>query len=238
MPDVYSGGSYSAPDPFSMIGNIGGSTGGGRGGGGGSTAYGDTSLGFQKTQDEKSREFNAQNALAQQDLAFRQGKFNSVFGLLNGQLGNNNPSALLKAFYPGGGPVGQAPRIDAGPIWNQQQVQQQVNSAHATNDQTTAGNIRDQQASAVGRGFGMGSPLLQELGAQQQAANLAANSDAERNIRWNAAQGNAAQTLKGQTAKEGQYASRQSEDIQRKTPIIGGYFGSRNALIGALAGIA
>jgi hypothetical protein len=238
---IVASGAYGGGNPFAAIdpgpGNGGGVSRGG--GGGGSVGWGDTNLGFQAGLDEKKREADLQHQLGMAGEAGKQNRFNSVFGYLS-SLGNSlmGQGPFGQALTAGGGQVGQQPRIDAGPVWNAQQVQRQVNSARASNDATTASNMRQNRESLAGRGFGGNSPVAAALDSQTRAANLAANADSDRQIRWNAAQGNAQQTLQGQGARENQFASRQQEDIARKTPYVQGYFGQRNALLSALAGLA
>jgi hypothetical protein len=185
---------------------------------------------------------DAQTANAAADRAAKQGRFNSVFGLLSGMFGGGGGGGVAGFNVPGqGGParaggsqVGAQPTISAGPVWNPQQIDQQVNATRAKNDAAAESQMRGIRSSTTGRGFGSNSPLLQALQTGVQNANTATNTEAERAFRQQAAEGNATQMLKGQTAQEQQFASRQDEDIRRRAP----YFAQQNALIAALAGLA
>lgn len=159
-------------------------------------------------------------------------RFGAVFPWLQGQLGGLM-QGLQGGFATPGGASGQGPEITAGPVWTQDQVQQQVNARTGANDQATAGRVRDMQQRLSARGFQSNSPLAQALEAQYMGQNLAENATAGREIPWQAAQGNAQQLLAGQQAREDQYASRQREDIARRTP----HFGTLNQLIGMLGSL-
>lgn len=93
-----------------------------------------------------------------------------------------------------------APQVNSGPIWNPQQIQQQVNAQRGQNDQGAATQIANMQGQVAGRGFGTGSPLAQALGGMFQMGNMGQNADAERQIRWDTAQGNAQHIQRGQIA--------------------------------------
>jgi hypothetical protein len=161
----------------------------------------------------------------------KQQRFQQIFPWLQNQLSGMWAQGPARA---GGGQIGTQPTISASPIWDQSQIQQQVNSQRAANDAATAGRIRSIEQSTAGRGYGAGSPLAMALGQMAQNQNLMTNTQNEQQTRWNAAQGNARQVLAGQQAQEAQFAARQQEDIERRKP----YFGTLNALIGALGGLA
>lgn len=156
----------------------------------------------------------------------QQERFNQVFPLLSGLLGGYN-------FDRVGGQSGPSPEITVGPVWNQQQVQQQVNAARATNDAVTANQTRATEQEVAGRGFGSNSPLLAALRSGQQMAGMRTNAESERNIRLGAAETNAQQLLKTQQAREGQFATRMDEDIRRRQAALQGY----SALLGTLGGL-
>lgn len=160
----------------------------------------------------------------------QQGRFDKLFPLLSGQLGQ---LGSWQSGYAGAGPQGAQPQIGAGPVYSEGQVQQQVNAQRAANDAGTAGKVRQMQGELAGRGFGSRSPLAMMLQQGYQGQNLQANTANEQQTRWNAASGNAQQLLAAQQAQENQYASRQEEDIKRNQVRLG----SMNALLGALAGM-
>jgi hypothetical protein len=220
-------------------------------GSGGGAAFG--SIGFTDGSQQGLANQNAQGVLQrgnQKDIAqigadaatlparLQQQRFGQVFPWVQGQLGGlgawgSGGGAAFGAGNTSPGQVGQQPQINAGPVWTQDQIQQQVNGQAAQNDAKTGGQVRDIQSSTAGRGFGSNSPLAQALGTMAQGQNTATNANMAQQTQWNAAQGNAQQQLAGQTAQENQFASRQNEDIERHKVIAG----RQNALIAALAGM-
>lgn len=146
------------------------------------------------------------------------------FGALGGGFGS--PATA-------GGASGQGPAISAGPVWNPQQIQQQVNSSRAQTDASTQTQQKATGEQAAGRGFSSQSPLTLALQGQEAGQGMATNAQNQNQIQWGAAEGNSKSLLAGQQAREGQFASRQQEDIQRRLP----YFQQQNALISALGGM-
>jgi len=176
----------------------------------------------------QAREAQAnQMEMAKMPLEYQQSRFNTLFPWLQSQFGAG------AANYNVGGASGTGPTISAAPIWNPHQIQQQVNASHATNDQTMASRTKAMNADVAGRGFGGNSAISKAMASQFGFQNLIANQNADRDIRWNAAEGNAKQRLQGQTAREQQYANRMGEDIERRKT----FQSSQNALLGALAGM-
>lgn len=161
----------------------------------------------------------------------QQSRFNAVFPFLSQQLGGGGGDG--SSGYKGQGQVGNQPTISAAPVYSENQIQQQVNSSRAANDQQTAGAQRQMQQQMSARGYGSNSPLAQELGVGLQNKNLSANTDAERQLRFDAAGANSKQVLAGQQAQEGQFANRQQEDIERNKV----YQSKFNALIAAMGGL-
>lgn len=232
----YSG--FTSGSPASAItpmGSGGGYYGGGGGGGGGGAAvqaamanqgwitkpWLDWGMYENPTLDWQKQQF-------QQTLASKNQHWDQVFGMLSGLAGQGGQMARA------GGESGTGPSISAAPIYNNQQIEQGVNALRGKADAETETRVRGMEASAGGRGFGSNSPMLQAMRNSAFNANTATKVDAERNFRQQAASDNASQILKGQTAQEQQFASRQREDIERRRP----YFEQTNALIAALAGLA
>lgn len=195
--------------------------GGGGGGGYGQFDWGKTQQGYSQAQaaqralsagQNTAQEQEAQTAAAPGLLTAqnRQSRFNSVFPYVTGQI-----SALSNQLGAPGS-AGQAPKIDASPIWTPSQIQGQVNSQVAGNDAQTAGNIRQNAQGLAGRGFGGRSPLLSELTAQSQGQGMQANNQVRQAVPFNAAQGNAQQLLAGQQAQQGQFQSGEENQIQRQ----------------------
>lgn len=207
---------------------------------GGQFTYGAPAYGFDTDQMEaqQNRLFVGQQndanranqmAMARLPIDFAQYKFNTVWPTVQQTLGN-----FQSGFMQPGGQSGSGPHINAGPIWNQGQIQQQVNQTRAFNDQATNNRIRQMQQQMAGRGMGATSPLSRLLGANMQAQNIGQNAQAGTDIRWNAAQGNATQVLNAQKAQENQYASRMGEDIERRKAYTTGLSG----ILGALGSFA
>jgi hypothetical protein len=175
----------------------------------------------------------SQSALDQQTLASipvnaQMSRFNQLLPLLTGQLGRLN-----NGFATAGGTNSAAPPISTGPTLNPQQIQQQVNTSRAANDQAVAGQMAQSNSSLAGRGFGSNSPLQMALNQGMQNNALATNTANETATRLNAAQQNAAQQLNTQQALSNQWATGNQLDIQRRAPV----FAQQNALIAALGGL-
>ncbi len=181
-----------------------------------------------RTQGEVAR---MQTEASMLPARLQQERFGQVFPYLRDALGGT--AGDLQSGYRGQGQVGNQPTIDADNVLSEQQIQQQVNAGRASNDQRTGGAQRALAQRMAARGYGTNSPLAMELGVGLSNQNLAQNSTLERETRYDAAQGNAKQRLGAQTAREGQFASRQQEDIERNRVASGRY----NALLGALAGL-
>ena len=159
---------------------------------------------------------------------FAQQRFNQIFPLLQSQLGQ-----AQAGYQTPGGASGQSPEITVGPMWNPQQIQQQVNASRAANDQATAGRMQGVQRQVGASGFGSNSPLAMALQNNLQNQNLATNTANERETRMKATQENANQIFRTQMGREQQFAARQGEDIERRKP----YFSTFNSLLGALSGL-
>lgn len=237
-------GAISGADWLGAAMSGGRSSGGGGGGFGGGRAGGTMSRHYQDPQGNIYNKYeenpwqrspasflaDRQQGLAERQQGFQENKFNQVWGALSGLLGRfgNGPPTKV------GGDSGAGPHISAGPVYSPEQIQQNVNAARAQNEGKAATAMKKQREALAGRGFGDSSPLLAAMQASMNAGMMGANADAERGIRQGAAEMNAGQLLKGQTARENQYASRQAEQIQRERP----WWNQTNALISAIAGLA
>jgi len=158
----------------------------------------------------------------------RQSRFNTLLPYLNQAMGGMG--SMFGGGYNGAGQRGQQPLISAAPVLSASQVQQQVNGARANNDAATAGQVQQMNAGLAGRGFGSNSPLAQALMANYAGQNMATNTANERDTRINASQLNADHILKAQMAQEGQFASRQQEEIERGKAYTGGISSLLSAL--------
>lgn len=132
-----------------------------------------------------------------------------------------------------GGQSGPGPQISSAPIWSNQQIQEQVNSGVARNNQSVATQNRTLGNSLAGRGFAAGSPLQQALQNQNQMMGMVGNSDIARQTRWDAAEGNKKHVLQAQMGQEQQFSNRMQEDIERRKA----YNQGMGSYISALAGL-
>lgn len=98
-----------------------------------------------------------------------------------------------------GGPTAY-PTITTAPIWDQGQIQSQVNLNRANNDAAAQGQMAQMRREIAGRGYGAYSPFATTLGQNMQAMNRAGNTETETNLRFNAAKENSAQILRQQMA--------------------------------------
>lgn len=177
-------------------------------------------LTYQGGQAAADRAFQGGQAAANRGLqqqlgmapwAFKDQVFNTVSPLLKGLMGQAQGQAGLV-----GGQNGPSPQIDAGPVWSPQMIDQQVNAAKAGTAQKAQTQMTANQRNTAASGFGSRSPLLAALNSGVGMQAQAAGTDAERNIRFGAAQGNAQQVLAGQQAQEGQWRDQQDADIRRR----------------------
>lgn len=200
--------------------------------------YDTTDRGNQLQFDTANRgnELQAETARRGQDLSFQSSmapvtlardRFNSVLPMFQQAL----------AAGPGekvGGQNTPQPGVTVGGVYTPQQIEEQVNAAYAKNAGQTDTARRLATESAAGRGIAPQSPLLSALNGQLLAAQMAADADAGRNIRFDAAGANAKQ----QTASEGLrgelWQADNAMEIQRRQMADN----SRNALLAALAGFS
>lgn len=134
---------------------------------------------------------------------------------------NVGGNSFLTALQQIGGPrqdFGQTPdypTVTTGPIWDQNQVQGRVNQAWAQTHSGVEGGKRDLAQSMAGRGFGMTSPLYQQLAANIQAQGLAGGTKNENDLRWTAAEGNAGHLLQSQLANVGRTQAMSQDQLAR-----------------------
>jgi hypothetical protein len=198
--------------------------GGGGGGGGGGMLPGTGAGGWIDKSFEHVYD-NPALDLQKAELASKNAHWNSAFGALSGMMGRD-PFSI-------GGSAGPLPEISVGGVFNPQQIDQQVNTARAKADRSTATQSREVADSAIGRGFAPNSPLIAALQTQLAGANIGSKAAAETDIRGQGAQMNATQLLNTQQARQNQYEAAESAKIARARP----YFDQQNALIAALASL-
>lgn len=165
----------------------------------------------------------------------------NAFGQLNAQLRGQYTGRLPVGNDYWNNALGQVSRgsqpINTNPIWNPQQIQEQVNQSSANNWQQAGGQERQLAGTLGGRGFGSNSPLYQALSTNLGAQTRNTNTQAENSLRWTAAQGNAQQVLAAQQAE----AQRQQGLAGLATGLygtdVGAAMGQQNALLQALTGM-
>ncbi len=198
------------------------------------------------TADVSARTTDAGNQLAAdtarrgQDLSlqaslaptqFSRDKFNSILPLIQQGV----------SAYGSGGSNGQlvggtnvAPQHMGAPVYSNDQIQQQVNSGRSTTAQQAATQVRSNNQSAAGRGFGQNSPLLMALNNQVQGMASASGADQERQTRFDAAGANAKQALGYDQLSVQQAQNANQNDIDRRK-VTGQ---NQSQLLAILAGLA
>jgi hypothetical protein len=198
--------------------------------GGGQSIFG---AGLQEGQERLRRQgdqahsmdmLNAQQRPEMMRLDQSQNRWNALFPYLTGALGGASRV---------GGKSTPGPRINAGPIWNQGSMQQNVNAMRGQGAQETASGVEQMRNRLAGSGYGSNSPLASALETQMGMGNNANVANQVREFRQNAAQQNAQQIYRGQTAQEQQHANRMQEDIERRR-MVSGY---QTGLYGMLSGM-
>lgn len=185
----------------------------------------------------RGNELQAQTAQRGQDLSFRasmapvefaRDRFNSVLPMFQTALAGGGDAERV------GGQNTPTPGVTVGGVYSPQQVDEQVNAARARNAEETATQQRLAREQGAARGMSSRSPLAAALDQRFASGRMAADADAERQIRFDAAGANARQ----QTASEGLrgqlWNQENALDIQRRQTAQQG----RNALLAALAGFA
>lgn len=172
-------------------------------------------LGFQKDklaadQANAGADRALQLQLGSMPWRFKDKVFGTISPLLQQLMGGQGPGGTV------GGQNPAIPQVDASPIWNPQQINQQVNSAKANNAASAETQSVGVQGKLASQGFGSKSPLLAALQGNIGQAKMGADADAERGIRWDAASGNAGQVMKGQTANQNAAVAFNNADIERR----------------------
>lgn len=131
---------------------------------------------------------------------------------VNAQLAaGNRPRSYGSATGYGLGYGGQQAAwrpVSEAPIWSGQQIDQRVNLSRARGDQALGAHQVQNQRDLASRGFATAnSPLLKQLNNAAWGQNLGAQTAGENDLRWNAAQGNAAQTQRAQMANQQAFGS-------------------------------
>lgn len=227
-PDYHSAQSFNQSNSYggNMFGGVdggGGGGGSGSGGGGGGGSEGASNAWGTSGQAQK-----ISGLAGAADASITQSGINGRFGQVMPYL----TGGLASAAGAGGSAIGQQTPITQGPVWTQQQIQQQVNNMTAGNNAQLGTQNKQAAQSLGGRGLGSNSPLLNAITGQNQMQNLLANTQGAQQINWNAAQGNAQQVLADQTQQEKNWSDLQNQDIGRRQINQSGM----NAILAAMAG--
>jgi hypothetical protein len=171
-------------------------------------------LAFQEKQLEAANANAAADRALQSQLgmmpwAYKNAVFGTVSPLLN-QLMGGASSGLV------GGQNPAVPQVSEAPVWSPQQVDQRVNAAKAGNAQAADTATRQAQTKLAGQGFGSKSPLLAQLSGNIAQARMGGDAAADREIRWDAATGNAAHVQKSQVANQNAAVAFNDQDIKRR----------------------
>lgn len=181
---------------------------------------------FQGGQNAANRDLQLQLGMA--PINFAKEKFNTLSPLLTNLIGGTQGGGLV------GGAPGPQPGVTTGPVWTPQQVDQQVNAAKSNNATAAASQSNAAADKTAAQGFGSRSPLLSALQTQIGMGQMAANTDAERNIRFDTAKGNAEHTLNTEAQAETNFRDFNDQDIRRRQAN----FNYTTSLAGILAGLA
>lgn len=125
-------------------------------------------------------------------------------------------------------------RINTGPIWSQQQINQQVNAGTANIRANTQNDINSMYANMGARGFASrSSPLAMALEIQSRGMGNMGAANLDRDTRWNAAEGNARHVLAAQTAQGDLYARADATNAQSQgqfwSMLADAWNGARNS---------
>jgi len=157
--------------------------------------------------------------LQKKQIDWQQQMEGAKFNMQKGMYDQFAPAAL-SAMNGNGGLVGGQPRplpaINDSPIYNQQQIQEQMNAGFAANDARTATLMRQLGQSAAGRGFGGMSPAIEAQRTQLGIANNQANATLQRELPMQYAQANADQNFRVNNLQQQQWRDFEQQDIERR----------------------
>jgi hypothetical protein len=174
---------------------------------------------------EKSLKLQEEGQTFGQDLASAKlGMQRDLYGKLSGMLGQ---------YGAVGGTPGPKPDINRGPLYTQQQIDQQTNAGVAGNDARYQTLMRQLAGSGAARGFGAQSPALQSQMNALGIANIGENARTIRETPMQYVQANADQRYRTDALAQQQYAQGEDEDIRRRQTQVQ----SLNALMSQLSGL-
>lgn len=177
----------------------------------------------ERNRDVQAQQANADRlaatARADQDRAVQLQLGMAPINLKRDIFGQVSP--LLTGLMSGttervGGQSEAAPSITRGPVWTADQIQQQVNAGQSANLAAADTQNRAAATKMAGQGFGARSPLLAALQGATNMQAQAANTDTDRQTRWDAAQGNADSTYRTDQLATQAWNQAQEQDIARR----------------------
>lgn len=193
----------------------------------------DTRRGQDVTSETSRRGQDLDFQAAMAPIDWQRERFNQVFPLFTGVMRD------FGTFGPGGPGDdtgmwrGPPPSVTTGDMFTPDQTQQQVNAAYARNAAMADTQRRRTAESAGARGMSGTSPLLAALSAGAGASQMAADSEAAREIRLSAAKENAQHRLASETARDRGYVDWNNAMTARRNIASQ----QQNALLMALAGM-
>lgn len=192
------------------------------------TQAGQDTARMQDQTQQRSQDLNFQ--LGKMPFDWQREKFSQTFPLFQQALGNFGSGTQGQRV---GGENTPAPDVTVGGVYSPEQVRQQTNAAYSHNAGLAATANRDTQSNAAARGMSTNSPLVQALMGQQQAARMAADSDAARQIGFDAAGANAKQQTASEALREQTWQANNQLDVNRRQQAAS----QQNALLAALSGL-
>ncbi len=199
-----------------------------------------TSSSFQNSEGSSSSESGEFQSPQQQAW------INALYPQIQQRFQGADPQAVANrpwSYYASvGGAPGTFHDIDPTGIWTPEMTQQRVNQMRAQNSSDAGGQLRQTQQRLSGAGFQANSPLFQELAGGIQGRALAASSGGENDLRFQVAEGNAGNVLKGQglrmqtdTARANDDRNRRAMELAARAQDLESANASQNALLQALA---
>jgi hypothetical protein len=176
-------------------------------------------------EQQRAADRAVQFELGMAPINLKRDVFNQVSPLLTGLLNGSTERV--------GGQSAAAPSIARGPVWTEQQINEQVNAGQGANQAAADTQNRSAATRLAGQGFGTRSPLLAALQGATGMQTAAANADLARDTRWDAAQGNADQVFRGDQLATQQWNQAEQQDIARRQ-MMATYSGN---LASVLAGL-
>ncbi len=174
---------------------------------------------FQNSEGSSSSESGESYSPQQQSW------ISALYPQLKARFDTSSPQTRMNqpfsAYSSVGGTPGNFTDIVASDVWSPQQIQAQVNQSRAQTQADAGGQVRQMQQRLSGAGFqSRASPLSNELEGAIQGRALAASTGAENDLRFKAAEGNAANVLKGQGLQTQVELGRSADERARRAMML------------------